>query len=137
MSLFSFLFCYLCRYKRGTIWVNSRYTTGVPFLSIRARAPFPPPSQIPLVRSSVPDCAISSLFKHCYQRMPMTCLCSLSGLNWTTNEIVIPSNIPCSSPFEINVKLCHQKLSCIQPITDRDNRHRVVKLSKHRLILVN
>ena len=69
--------------------------------------------------------------------MPMTCLCSLSGLNWTTNEIVIPSNIPCSSPFEINVKLCHQKLSCIQPITDRDNRHRVVKLSKRRLILVN
>ena len=138
MSLFSFLLCYLCRYKRGTIWVNSRYTTGVPFLSIRARAPLPPPPpQIPLVRSSVSDCAISSLFKHYYQRMPMTCLCSLSGLNWTTNEIVIPSNIPCSSPFEINVKLCHQKLSCIQPITDRDNRHRVVKLSKHRLILVN
>ena len=138
MSLFSFLFCYLCRYKRGTIWVNSRYTTGGPFLSIRARAPFPPPPpQIPLVRSSVPDCAISSLFKHYYQRMPMTCLCSLSGLNWTTNEIVIPSNIPCSSPFEINVKLCHQKLSCIQPITDRDNRHRVVKLSKFRLLVVN
>ena len=93
MWLFSFLFCYLCLCKRGTIWVNSRYTTGVPFLSIQARAPFPLPP-MPLVRSSVPDCAISSLLKHYYQRMPMTCLCSLSGLNWTTNEIFILSNIP-------------------------------------------
>ena len=106
------------------MWVNSRYTTGV-----RARAPFPPPP--PLVRSLVPDCAISSLFKHYYQRVPlMTCLCSLSGLNWTTNQVIIPSNIPCSSPFEISVKICHQELNCNHPINDQDNRHRVVKVSQ-------
>ena len=130
--------------KRGTIWVNSRYTTGVPFLSRMSKSPLlPPPSPPPPSHpSQSPWFGVRFRIVQYRQSSNNTvsgcqCLCSFSSLSWTTNQVIIPSNIPCSSPFEISVKICHQELSCNHPITDRDSRHRVVKLSKYRLLMVN
>ena len=117
--------------KRYYLGQYSRYTKGIPLLSrwVRARPPPPtPPRQSRWfgVRFRILQYRHSSnnIVSGCQ------CLCSFSSLSWTTNQVIIPSNIPCSSPFEISVKICHQELSCNHPINDRENRHRVVKVSQ-------